>query len=792
MVSFLRGFFDTDGYVGKNGENGINIELTQVRREPLEKVRILLLNMGIVSRLDNKPRKVSSVSGGDKKFNAWRLSIVGRKSVQRFQEQIGFGLPRKKRVLDEWVSKSRKYNGKNDREYLPVPISWLVELRDAMKVLPNHSDRGGRGRAYKSVVRVIDGKQRFTRNTLDRVVQYFPDLRLPSLFRNIIDDDLYFSEWEETEVLETEDNFVDLEIGGFDHTYVVENVISHNSNSAELIILRLIYELSCFVNIPSRFNLPSVAELILMYLSVNVTQGQRTGFGKIRRLIDSSPYMQEHFPRNTYIDSDIRFKDTKSVALYCGSDVSHFIGGDLYAIILDEANFLRGGGDYGAFAKATTIYRESTNRRRSRFTVDGVEHGMSIIVSSSDTENSFTEERIKRAKKEPNGKARVYDVSILDIKRHNYSKEEFYVQYKHPDVPYFILGEDDKDLVYQFYKMLGYAPESITDKDFKRPKPGTEDFFRAIPVDFRDTFEVDIENSLKEVAGIVIRKQGKLFQSRDRWNQCVNEGRSHPFTHPEITVSTAVDGNEMILALQDTSWIVPGRVYFIHVDQSLSGDATGVGMSHLEFGENPDPDTNVLEVERVVNDFALKIIAPRESGAEIDIGKIRNFFLYLKREYKIKIGYFSYDQFASPESLQILGKKGIPSGRLSLDRDDLGYKTVVQWIMRGRVDMYRNELLRKEFFNLDHDFVKHKVDHPAGGTKDISDGFTGSIYNAITHIAEAYKMMSRNENMNLFLDMIKEENRDNLAESLRRRSRSSDDYNYLTDEEETWLLGSKR
>lgn len=551
------------------------------------------------------------------------------------------------------------------------------------------------------------------------------------------------------------------------------------SMCAELAIFRLIYELTCYSNIPAKFNLPSISEIILMYLSVTSRQGERTGFGKLRRMIDMSPYMIEVFPRNTYIDSEIRFRNNKNLAIYPGSDVTHFMGGDLYAIILDEANFLRGAGDIGAFQKATDIYRESTNRRRSRFLVDGKEYGMSIVVSSVDTESSFVEERIRQAKNNPK-KVKIYHSSLIDIKSENFSKKKFYVQYKQADVDYFILEPDNKPLIDQFYKTLGY--KDIKKEDYVRPMPGTELFFIGIPINFYDTFLVDLPNSLKEVAGVVIRKSGKLFYAKSRWDSCIDKDRHHPFSKESFEVSTSVDSNELI-ELFDASCLKRGETYFIHTDQSTTTDDTGVGMSHCEF--------NVLnQLEKVVVDLMLKIVAPKVTDAQIDIGKIREFFLYLRKEKKIKIGYWSYDSYASEESLQIIKKKGIECGRLSLDRDDKVYKMVVRAILKGGTRFYRYKPLEEEFFDLNHDRDKRKVAHPPGSDKGVADGFTGSIYNAVIHMSEALKQRNIADNMSAFHSIREEEFMEMQKQSFKRRE-DEEGHLFIDEKLEAFLIGNE-
>src|SRR3989442_1015215 len=89
LPAFLRAYFDCDGYAGKGG-----IILRTSSETMSEQVQLLLLNFGILSR--RRPQK----------DECWRLGILGA-SAAKFAQEIGFGLERKQRALDEYVSKRK-------------------------------------------------------------------------------------------------------------------------------------------------------------------------------------------------------------------------------------------------------------------------------------------------------------------------------------------------------------------------------------------------------------------------------------------------------------------------------------------------------------------------------------------------------------------------------------------------------------------------------------------------------------------------------------------------------------
>lgn len=524
------------------------------------------------------------------------------------------------------------------------------------------------------------------------------------------------------------------------------------SSIGELLILRKIYELSCYKNIPALFGLPPTSQLVFMYLSVSVQQSARTGFGRLMRIIDDSPYMSEHFPRDIALNSSISFKKTSQIACFAGSDVPHFISMDLFGVILDESNFLKGaGGDVGAFNKAVEIYRESTNRRKGRFirrTDKGArEHGISVIISSANTSNSFTESRIKAGQNNPLFYSK--NTSILDVKRAEFSEDEFYVFIGIDNFDPFILSEDNRDLAEAFFKSSGVPEESWR---LDKPPDEVKESFRPVPIDFLNTFEVDVVNSLKEVLGLSVAKRMRLYYSKANWKKAIDPDRKHPFRSKNFVVSTKTSDNELIEQfLPDEIIFRRDCLYFAHIDQSVNGDATGIALTHLLLSE-------FRQLEKVVIDFMLQIIAPKDISAEIDISKIRDFYLYLQKVFKIKYGKISYDSYASRESLQHFSKAGVEVGLLSVDRDDTQYREICHLLNKAQISMYEYSLFEWEFFNLVHFLDKRKVDHEQGFSKDLSDAVAGSCFNAISSLGLMNKDQAKKDNIAAFLGVNKKSN----------------------------------
>jgi len=89
VASFLRAYFDCDGYAGKSG-----VILSTMSNMLAKQVQLLLLNFGILSR---KRRQ---------KDGCWHVQVLGA-SAAKFATEIGFGLERKQRALESYVSNRR-------------------------------------------------------------------------------------------------------------------------------------------------------------------------------------------------------------------------------------------------------------------------------------------------------------------------------------------------------------------------------------------------------------------------------------------------------------------------------------------------------------------------------------------------------------------------------------------------------------------------------------------------------------------------------------------------------------
>ena len=520
------------------------------------------------------------------------------------------------------------------------------------------------------------------------------------------------------------------------------------STVSEIIMLRKLYELSCFKNINALFHLMSKTNIMFLYFSVNKTQALNTGYGEFRSLVDSSPYFSENFSRNKRIDSLLLFPE--GITFAYGSRSSDAIGMSVICSMLDEANFVAGNGNNvsGSAEKALDMYAGIVNRANSRFIMDGgINHALNILVSSSTHESSATAKQISMSKDDPH--TIITAPSQWEVKPDKFSKTFFWVckgtNYLEPNIVYSVDDINNFRLSEGLYKDKEIKDSSSEDyyvisKAISNLPPHLQDYFLRVPIELKSGFEMNIIRSLQDLGGVSTTTSGKLFNSPAVFNDCIDSRFKHPFVAQEIVIATGDNMQIKDYLREGVGFADKEKPRYIHIDQSTTTDSTGITSVYID---------SIIEEEGVRKpiygvDFMLRINPPKPPK-KIAIYKIRNFVVYLRDVVGINIGKVSYDIFNSEESRQILEELGFNVAYRSVDRNDKAYLDLVEIMYEKRLKMYDYPILRHELFNLVHDRARRKVDHPKTtkgntdysgkgsdvGSKDVSDSLAGAIANAL-------------------------------------------------------------
>lgn len=489
-----------------------------------------------------------------------------------------------------------------------------------------------------------------------------------------------------------------------------------------------IYHMSCLRNPAQYYGLLPDSLVVFGIYSITKRQVADAGYFKLRGYLDTSPYFRNEYPRSTKIDSKIVFTQ-QNVQIIPGSQELHALGLDLYSFMMDEVNFMRTKSDKEsgkAVGQAYDLYNATHTRLLSRFMrPGGTLPGIMLLVSSRNAQTAFLEGHIKKVGKSDT--TFVSDYPLWEVKpKHRFNAPRFKVEVGDRVAASRILTGDDQG------------------------RPGAK--IIEVPGEYRRNFEEDTDQALRDLAGVATFNLSPLIKDRQSIFDAYREHLHHPFKRETLTVGLDLDEQagdridtyfdiESVCRVEASRWVPrlnPTAPRFMHIDIGLSGDAFGIGMSHVagiirNERRNPDGTESVVPNPYIVVDLMLRVIAP--VGSEVDLGKARGFVIFLSRIYPLMR--VTFDGFNSADCMQILRKQGIETGRLSVDRDDEAYLSLRSAHFDRRIAMYEYHPYEVEILDLERDIKKRKVDHPlknsegGKGSKDVTDGVAGSVWSCI-------------------------------------------------------------
>ena len=489
--------------------------------------------------------------------------------------------------------------------------------------------------------------------------------------------------------------------------------------------VRKLYEQSVYRNPQGRYGLmPSSPIVFLYFCAVSKFMAIRLG-KQLRGIIDQIPYFQEKFPRDLNIDSELRFPNNISVMF--GTGEGDMIGNNVLSTIIDEANFKGDAtGDDGSLSEMQKMHSAVLTRQASRFTNDGVNYGLNIVISSATTSNSYTEKLFRDAATNPRIKA--VNFRTWDVKPWKHKKERFYVFCGNEKYDPFVMDSHEK--IESQLNIKTDHTKSLRDTVMELPQD-LRRLVDAVPVDLQEHYYRDIFKSLRDFSGVSVYAQGKLFQDKHVFDLCIDRSLVQLFSRNEFVIETNNDSpTNCIQYYLEREFQDPDKPRFLHIDLGLTNDAAGIACCY----KSGETIADGVRTPVYTFDFSLRIVPP-PLPRKISIARINEFVMYLTR--KVQIGMLSMDQFQSQSSLQFFEENKVPCRYQSVDRTDKAYLFFVECMYRQIVKFPLDfaEAIKHELFDLDWNRDKHKVDHPSGGTaaghtKDRMDAVVGALYNA--------------------------------------------------------------
>ena len=493
----------------------------------------------------------------------------------------------------------------------------------------------------------------------------------------------------------------------------------------ELIICRILYEVSCLKHPQWAYGLAENSTLFFPNISITETQAKRVIFGGIKEALRVSPYFREQFPFEMY-STEMKFP--KNILLGAVA-MSGALGMDVFAAAMDELNFMdvveksrqaRG----QKYDQAEVIYASLARRMKSRFMKKGKLPGILVMLSSVNYPNDFTERKKKEAEENP--LIFILDYALWEPKpAGTYMDKKFWVS----------MGTENQ------------PPRVIEDKEEAKTERERGVEILEPPLDFLSDFKRDIEGSLKDIAGRSKLLINRFITQTEKIFEKADIDRKHPFTQTETTL---VDGGKFIRELlahqipgSDSKlvWrplINPYVRRFSHIDLALTGDAAGFCVGHpageiqvTRRGEDNELLTEIMPIVWI--DVMLRIVPPQ--GAEINFGNIRSLLYELQ-----SMGYLfekvTLDSYQSSDTIQILNGRGIKAEDLSVDTSMEPYNEVKSALYEDRLNMYWYDIVLNElkYLVVTRSGSTVKVDHLLDRSKDVSDCLAGVVYNCVQYV----------------------------------------------------------
>lgn len=542
--------------------------------------------------------------------------------------------------------------------------------------------------------------------------------------------------WDHVESFDEDDLFspvYDLSVPGTEN-FVANGIILHNSTFAEIALAYDFYKLCMIRNPQLTFGLLENSEIILVCFNRDEYLARKVTFGGFRAKIELSPFFKKigvHIK-----DSSIIYAKKNIEVIAASAKSAKSLGRNVFGGIIDETDFIDGGLVLkdrelapGEKSIIELLHSNIVRRMKSRFDIAGILPGKLYMTSSAKSSDSFTNRRIGESSTDPGVFCRDYaQYEVKPVEK--FAKERFWVRVGNERIPHKILSRRE-------YNALGRAGRRKQEENGCR--------FIRVPVNFRQDFQRNIEDSIRDIAGITTVSVMPFFQMRGRLYEMLDENLPSPTTTIEWYTNEPLNIRWDHITKRYRKKLGPGQytdelrprrhpdaIRFVHLDLSLGAhDPAGIAIGHIvdyitiERRER-DGTPFFEDVPLIEMDLVLRILAP--PGQEIDFGEIRGI-IYDFQRHGYTIGYATMDNFQSRDTLQQLQKHGIDGEVLSVDKTTEPYTELKTAIYEGRLMMYPYQPVVEELERLRrNENARVKIDHPPNGKKDTADALCGVVY----------------------------------------------------------------
>ena len=483
--------------------------------------------------------------------------------------------------------------------------------------------------------------------------------------------------------------------------------------------LYLMHRLMCLKDPHLTLNLKPTEKVCFAFMNITEELAYDIGVNKFQHTVQSSDWF---LSRGTLSGrKDILWNPPSWIDIIVGSQPRHVIGQPIYFAFFDEISFIANQDIEKQKQKAIDMIDTAIGGMKTRFTNKGKNPTLLCLASSKRSEKSFLEVHTKKKMETDKDNLLVVDEPVWNVRPSSeYSGEVFSVAQGNRFLASEVIPE-------------GSELKSYIDKGYK---------ILSVPIEYKANFLEDIDRALCDYAGVSSSDLTKYI-SGIRLQAVKKEQLSNGFTKDIIEVGNGPEDNLQYSDFFDLSRIpadLKTKPLYIHLDMSLTGDRTGIAGVWIK-GKKPTVEGQPKSKDLFYTlAFAVGIQAPR--GYQVSMEKNRNFIRWLK-EQGFRIRGISCDSFQSADLIQQLKSEKFNCKVISVDRVNNEkicepYQYLKSTIYEERIEMFDSELLTTELLGLEKN-SNGRVDHPdegRSGSKDLSDGLCGAVWNASQNAEE--------------------------------------------------------
>ncbi len=459
--------------------------------------------------------------------------------------------------------------------------------------------------------------------------------------------------------------------GNFDEVLYIAGIGSGKSYFSSKAIEYTLYKLLCLKDPQEFFHFAKGTRIAFINISKSYSQAKDVVFGEIKNRIDNNPWFQAYYPPDPRIKSVMRLPKNLFI-LPLGSNEEAPLGYNIFGAVIDEASFHLStkNKDY-----AEEAYNQIKKRIRSRF----LDKGMLFIITSPKYVYDFAERKF---------------------------------------------ADDDSPKLYKRRTPLWEAqpPEMYCGEKFDAGK--YMEGFKGImvPVEYESEFKQNPEKAMRDYGAQPSLAIQGFFRDPSVIEYHASKSRQHPWS------AKLQDFHQWFWNTR-TSGHYDTDKYFIHVDLGLNkegkGDAAGMCMGKFAGWEEFRAASGKIEKRpKILIAYMERIQAgPREEILFSDVRKK----IYRLKDIGYNIAKVTFDGWQSVDSVQTLQQAGFKSDFLSVDRMPEPYLTMKSALLEDRLDYYYYAPFVEEAQQLE-EIKGTKVDHPRGGSKDVTDAVAGVCY----------------------------------------------------------------